>query len=78
MKWFDLDHNTWELWGNLLSAYVQAHAKQVRTLALPRDTTELSKIVVVTLKAALEERGLDASGPKAQLVAHLLHTLIAE
>ncbi|KAL3895474.1 MAG: hypothetical protein SGPRY_013503, partial [Prymnesium sp.] len=40
--------------------------------------TELSKIVVVTLKAALEERGLDASGPKAQLVVRLLHALNAE
>jgi hypothetical protein len=58
-----------------VTAEVQAEARAVRTAALPRDAAGLSKHVVVTLKAALEERGLDTSGQKAALVARLVEAL---
>ena len=54
---------------------MQAEAQRVRTAALPRDQAGLAKLVVVTLKAALEERSLDTSGNKAALVDRLLEAL---
>ena len=60
----------------MLSAELQAEAKAARTAVLPRNQQGLAKLVVVTLKAALEERGLDSSGPKSQLVERLLAALL--
>ena len=57
---------------------MQAEAQRVRTAALPRDQAGLAKLVVVTLKAVLEERGLDTSGNKAALVERLLEVLKRE
>lgn len=80
VKWvgYDIDHNSWETWDNLLTTEVQSEARQVRTSALLRNLGELSKHVVVTLKAALEERGLDTSGSKAALVERLCSVLVCE
>uniref|UniRef100_A0A7S0LKV4 SAP domain-containing protein n=1 Tax=Coccolithus braarudii TaxID=221442 RepID=A0A7S0LKV4_9EUKA len=73
---YSIDRNTWEPWEHLLTAEVQAEARRVRTAALPRDVGGLGKMVVVTLKAALEERGPETVGAKAVLVARLLKELI--
>ena len=73
VKWMDYgeDRNTWEPWEHL-GAEVKAEAQRVRTAALPSDQAGMAKLVVVTLKAALEERGLDTTGNKAALVDRLL------
>ena len=60
------------------AAEVQAEARQVRTAALPCDQAGLAKLVVVTLKAALDERGLETTGQKAVLVERLLEALKKE
>ena len=57
---------------------MEAEARDARTASLGRSVAELSKAVVVTLKAALEERNLDTSGQKAALVSRLLEALQAE
>mmetsp|Transcript_41088 Transcript_41088/g.82361 ORF Transcript_41088/g.82361 Transcript_41088/m.82361 type:complete len:133 (+) Transcript_41088:684-1082(+) len=72
------DHNTWEPWDHLLTAEVRTEAQRVRTAALPRDQAGLTKLVVVTLKAALDERGLETTGQKAELVGRLLEALQKE
>lgn len=68
----------WETWDNLLTTEVQSEARQVRTSALLRNLAELSKHVVVTLKAALEERGLETSGSKEALVERLHNALACD
>ena len=80
MKWKDYgeDRNTWEPWENFLNDEVRSEAKAARTAALPRTEAGLTKQVVVTLKAALDERGLDSSGQKAALVSRLLAALQSE
>jgi hypothetical protein len=80
VKWRDCgeDRNTWEPWENFLNDEVRREAQAARTTALPHTEAALSKHVVVTLKAALEERGLDSSGQKADLVSHLLAALLSE
>ena len=79
VKWkgYDQDRNTWEPWDNLLTDGVRAEAQAARTAGLPQSREGLTKLVVVTLKAALEERGLDTSGQKAVLVDRLLAALMA-
>ena len=72
------ERNTWEPWENLLSASVEAEARATRTALLGRSEAALNKAVMVTLKAALEERGLDVSGQKAALVSRLLEALLKE
>ena len=49
-----------------------------RNLGLARTEAGLSKAVMVTLKAALEERSLDTAGQKAALVSRLLEALLKE
>ena len=67
-----------EPWDHLLTAEVRTEAQRVRTAALPRDQAGLTKLVVVTLKAALDERGLETTGQKAELVGRLLEALQKE
>ena len=80
VKWKDYgeDRNTWEPWDNFLNVEVRSEARAARTAALPRTEAALSKHVVVTLKAALDQRGLDSSGQKADLVSRLLAALLSE
>ena len=81
MKWkgYGEDRSsTWEPWENLLSADVEAEARATRTASLGRSEAALMKAVVVTLKAALEERSLDTSGLKPVLVSLLLEALEKE
>ena len=77
VKWKDYgeDRNTWEPWENFLNDEVCSEAKAARTAALPRTEAGLAKQVVVTLKAALDERGLATTGQKAELVSRLLVAL---
>ena len=74
VKWkgYSEESNTWEPWENLLTPEVQAEAKKVRDEALPRTEAGLKKLTLPPLKAALEERGLEVTGQKAQLIARLL------
>ena len=74
VKWKDYgeDRNTWEPWENFLNDEVCREAKAARTAALPRTEAGLAKQVVVTLKAALDERGLATTGQKAELVSRLV------
>ena len=80
VKWKDHgeDRNTWEPWDNFLNDEVRSEAKAARTAALPRTEAGLAKQVVVTLKAALDERGLVTTGQKAELVSRLLAALLSE
>jgi hypothetical protein len=57
---------------------VEAEARAMRTASLGRSEAALMKAVLVTLKAALEERGLDTSGQKPVLVSRLLEALKKE
>ena len=50
----------------------------MRTASLARTEAGLSKAVMVTLKAALEERSLDTAGQKPVLVSRLLQALLKE
>lgn len=53
---------------------MQTEAQRIRTGSLPRSEAGLSKLVMVTLKAALEERSLDTTGDRprnAELVRRL-------
>ena len=80
VKWKDYgeDRNTWEPWDNFLNDDVRSEAKAARTAALPRTEGGLAKQAVVTLKAALDKRGLDSSGQKGALVSRLLAALLSE
>lgn len=80
VKWKDYgeDRNTWEPWDNFLNDEIRSEARAARTAALPHTEAALLKHAVVTLKAALLERGLDCSGQKVALVSRLLTALLSE
>ena len=56
----------------------RAERKTAAARPLGRSEAALNKAVMVTLKAALEERSLDSSGQKAALVSRLLEALLKE
>ena len=77
-KGYGEDGSTWEPWANLLAPSVEAEARAVRTASLAQSEAGLGKAVLVTIKAALKERGLETVGQKAVLVSRLLEALKAE
>ena len=63
---------------NLLASDVQEDAKRIRDAFLPRSEAGLMKLTLPTIRAAMEQRSLDLTGQKAQLVSRLLAALQAE